>query len=281
LHGICRAPGTTNQPLPTPPYDFNPVVNAGNTFAYVFAPYPGYAAINTLTYNFNAYWNALEASVRHPVGHGLFLSIAYTWQHDLSQGRGTSIFQQSAIQDSYHPRNEYGNSALNVSQILSVSAIWALPWFRTATGWRRSLLGGWQSSFITTVQSGFSLEPALTTPTRGLATRPDRIASSVAGPKTVQQWFNTAAFAAPAAGYFGNAAPGSITGPGAMNLDMAFYKDFRLTEHHKLQFRAELFNILNHTNFSSVQTSLGANNFGRVTAARDPRVAEGVLRYEF
>jgi hypothetical protein len=131
------------------------------------------------------------------------------------------------------------------------------------------------------VQSGFSLDPGLATAMRGLATRPNRIAAVVDGPKTVQQWFNTTAFAAPAVGFFGNAAPGCITGPGTVNFDMAFYKDVPLSEHHKVQFRAELFNILNHTNFSTVQTSLGTNNFGRVTGARDPRIAEGVLRYEF
>jgi hypothetical protein len=55
----------------------------------------------------------------------------------------------------------------------------------------------------------------------------------------VQQWFNTAAFAVPAAGYFGSAAPGSIPGPGTVNFDMALYKDFRIKGRHTIEFRAE------------------------------------------
>lgn len=62
---------------------------------------------------------------------------------------------------------------------------------------------------------------------------------------------------------------------------MAFYKDFHVKERHEFQFRAELFNIFNHTNFSGVQTAYGAGNFGRITSALDPRIAEFALRYQF
>lgn len=101
------------------------------------------------------------------------------------------------------------------------------------------------------------------------------------GPKTVAEWFNVNAFAAPAAGYFGNAAPGSIIGPGVVNFDMALYKDFRVKENNTLQFRAELFNTFNHTNFSGVSTAFGAGNYGQLTSAYDPRIAEFALRFQF
>jgi hypothetical protein len=270
-----------NQPLPAAPYNFNPVINSGSTFTYLYGPYQGYGAINTATFNGYAYWNALELSLRHNLGNSLVVSASYTWQHDLSEERGNSIFGASAVQDSLNARNDYGNSNLNVPQVFTVNAIWSLPWFRTGSPWKRTLLGGWQYSDITIVQSGFSLDPGLSTATKGIATRPNRTAVPLAGPQTVQEWFNTAAFAAPAAGYFGNAAPGSIAGPGTVNFDMALYKDFHIRERITTQFRAELFNVFNHANFSSVQTSFGASNFGQVTAARDPRIAEGVLRISF
>jgi len=187
-----------NQPGPSAPYQFNPIINTGTTFTYLYGPYQGYGAINTATFNANAYWNALELSLRHSVGHNLLVSVGYTWQHGLSQGRG-AVFSASALQDVYHPRNEYGNSSVNVPQVFTTSVIWTLPWFRTAKGLQRALVGGWQISDLTTVQSGFSLDPGLTTATRGLATRPNRTSQPVEGPKTVAQWFNTAAFAAPAA----------------------------------------------------------------------------------
>jgi hypothetical protein len=132
------------------------------------------------------------------------------------------------------------------------------------------------------MQSGFSLTPGLSVPFQGLATRPNRVVgSSVAGPKKQQQWFNTSAFAAPAYGYFGTAAPGSIPGPRVVDFDMALYKDFHVHEQYMFEFRAEAFNIFNHTNFGSVQTAVGAGNYGQVTSALDPRIFEFSLRFQF
>ena len=116
---------------------------------------------------------------------------------------------------------------------------------------------------------------------QGLATRPNSASQPTNGPKTAREWFNTAAFSAPLAGYFGNAGPGTIQGPGTINFDVALYKSFAVSEHHAIEFRAEFFNVLNHTNFSGVQTAFGSANFGYVTAARDPRIVEAVLRYTF
>jgi hypothetical protein len=271
-----------NQALPDPPYDFNPLINSGTVFAYKFAPYLGYGQINTNVSYANLYWNALEINVRHPIGHNLFLTVAYTWQHGLSDTRGQVFFENSnTTQDTYHPRSGYGTSNLNAPQILAISHIWSLPWYQQAKGLTGAALGGWKYAGITTIQSGFALDPGLSVAFQGLATRPDRISGSLTGPKTVQQWFNTAAFAQPPAGYFGNAGTGIIQGPGVINFDMAFYKDFRIKERHTIEFRAELFNIFNHTNFSGVQTAFGAGNYGQITSARDPRIAEFALRYSF
>jgi Carboxypeptidase regulatory-like domain len=277
-----------NQPLPDAPFDYNPLINSdpalsgkAGIFPYVYAPYLGYATVNSLLSMANAYWNALEISVRHPVGHNLFLNVAYTWQHDLGETYGTSTLDGGGAQNVYAPGQDYGDTQLDVPQVFSFSYIYNLPWFRTSRGIAGAALGGWRYAGMTTVQSGFSLNPGLSVPFQGLATRPDRLASSVAGPKTQQEWFSTAAFAAPAYGYFGTAAPGSIPGPGVVDFDMALYKDFHISERNMFEFRAEAFNIFNRTNFSSVQTSLGAANFGQVTSALDPRIFEFSLRFEF
>ncbi|HZO99538.1 MAG TPA: TonB-dependent receptor, partial [Terriglobia bacterium] len=206
-----------NQALPDPPYDFNPLINSGTVFAYKFAPYLGYGQINTNVSYANLYWNALEINVRHPIGHNLFLTVAYTWQHGLSDTRGQVFFENSnTTQDTYHPRSGYGTSNLNAPQILAISHIWSLPWYQQAKGLTGAALGGWKYAGITTIQSGFALDPGLSVAFQGLATRPDRISGSLTGPKTVQQWFNTAAFAQPPAGYFGNAGTGIIQGPGVI-----------------------------------------------------------------
>ncbi|MGH9325822.1 MAG: carboxypeptidase regulatory-like domain-containing protein [Terriglobia bacterium] len=275
-----------NQPLPDPPYGFNPAINTGTINAYVYAPYLGYGAMEATASNLTANWSALEVSVRHPVGHNLFFNVAYTWQHLLSNDSNADLFQEasgSVLQNVYNPSQNYGDSPdNNVPQILSFSAIWNLPWESKALGWRKQILGGWTYADMTTIQSGFSLSPGFSSATAGLAVYPNRVAgSSIVGPKTVNEWFNTSAFAAPAFGYFGNAAPGSIPGPGVVDFDMAFYKDFHITERNVMQFRAEAFNIFNVVNFSGVSTTLGVSNVGQLTSALDPRIFEFDLRFQF
>jgi hypothetical protein len=270
-----------NQPLPDGPFNYNPIINTGTVFQNLYSPYLGYAGINNVQFGNSSSWNALEVLVRHPIGHNLFLNVAYTWQHSLADETCGSPLAGCGPQNIYQPQLDYGNEAFNVPQVLTISTIWTLPWYQNAHGFKGVALGGWQYSDITSIQSGFSMSPGLSVPLQGLASRPNVAASTIGGPKTVQEWFNTAAFSAPAAGFFGNAAPGSITGPGVIDFDMALYKDFHVTERDTLEFRAEAFNIFNHTNFSGVQTALGTGNYGQVTSALDPRIMEFVLRFQF
>src|ERR1700722_7806715 len=118
------------------------------------------------------------------MAHDLFMSVAYTYQHGLSDQRGQTFFENTnSMQDIYHSRNNYGTTNLNVPQILTASLIWNLPWYRNARGFAGAALGGWQFSDITTIQSGFALDPGLSVANQGLATRPDRVASNINGMK--------------------------------------------------------------------------------------------------
>jgi len=260
-------------------YDFDPSINAGKVTPYKFAPYQGYAAISTYTSRQNQNWNALELSLRHPVTTNLFLTVAYTWSHDLTDHVGGTF---SAI-DPYNPSRYYGNAeGLNFPQSLSVTAIYNLPFLREAKGFKGGVLGGWKLSDITTLRSGTSLSPGLSTSNQGNAVRPDRVpGTSIHGPKTQAEWFNKAAFQAPKAGFYGNAATGSIQGPGLIVFDMSLYKEFHISESNFFEFRSEAFNIFNHTNFTTINTTWGNSNYGRATAATDPRILEFALRYHF
>lgn len=262
-----------NQPLPDAPYDFNPVINTGTVLASIYGPYYGYGPINQLNTIVNSNWTALELSARHPVGNNLFLSLAYTWSHGLSDA--TTI-------NYYNPRQFYGNTTSNVPQVFTASAIYALPWLQHDTGWKGIAFGGWQISDITTVDDGYSLTPGLSIPNQGNAARPNPTGTTFAGPRTAAKWFNTAAFTAPAAGYFGTAGTGILRGPGLINFDVTLKKTFKITERMgRLEFRAEVFNVFNHTNFTTVSTNYGSGTFGQVTAAADPRIMEFALRLHF
>ncbi len=270
-----------NQPLPAGGYDFNPLINTGTVSSSYYAPYQGWSSITMDTSEGVAYWDAFELGLRHPVGHNLFLTVAYTWSHNLSNvPSGQYGIQGGGLQNPYALSQAYGNSPLNVPQIFNASLIYNLPWLEKTTGWRRGLLAGWQYSTIATLQTGSSLTPGLSISNPGLATHPNVVAP-LTRPKTVHQWFNTAAYAAPAYGHYGNSGYGTVLGPGVIDFDIAFYKTFALTERVKLQFRGELFNAFNHTNFSAVSTSLGSGSFGQVTSAADPRIGEFALRLNF
>lgn len=261
-----------NQPLPDGQYNFNPIINSGSVFQYVYSPYYGYGPINTLSTFVNSNWTALEVNARHSVGHNFFMQLAYTWSHGLSDASTVNY---------YNPEEYYGNTTTNVPQVFTASAIYNVPWLRQARNWKGLLLGGWNLSDITTIRSGYSLTPGLSIPRQGLAARPNLTGASIAGAQSVASWFNTAAFAAPQAGYFGNAGTGIIPGPGLINFDLSLYKDFAIREKQKIQFRAEFFNAFNHTNFTTVSTTYGTPTFGQVTAAADPRIIELALRYQF
>ena len=272
-----------NQPLPDAPYQFNPEINAQTYSNNVLVPFQGYAGISAIEPALNTNWYGLEIGVRHPVGHNVSLTIAYTWQHDLSEIRGNSLFDNEAGPvNVYEPGDDYGNAAINVPQSLSFGYIWNLPWYQNAHGWQKQVLGGWRYSGLTTIEEGFSQNPGLSISHPGLSNRPNTVSgTSVAGPKTLGEWFNTAAFAAPAVGYFGSAAPGDIYGPGMKDFDMAIYKDFNFLERQKIEFRAEAFNVFNFTNFNGVSTSFGSGTYGTITSTRDPRIFEFALRYQF
>jgi hypothetical protein len=272
-----------NQPLPDPPYQFNPVINAGTVSQYLYSPFYGFAGISQIEPALNTNWYGLEIGVRHPVGHNVSLTVAYTWQHDLSEIRGNTLFNnEGGPANVYAPGDDYGNAAINVPQSFSFGYIWNLPWYHDAHGWQKQVLGGWRYSGLTTIESGFSQNPGLSIAHPGLSNRPNTVSGTIVkGPKTLGEWFNTAAFAAPAAGYFGSAAPGDIYGPGLVDFDMAIYKDFNFLERHKIEFRAEAFNVFNHTNFNGVSTNFGSGTYGTITSTRDPRILELALRYQF
>jgi hypothetical protein len=149
-----------NQPKPSGGLDYNPIINSGTVSTYYYAPYQGYAAITQKATPGVAYWNALELNLGHSAGNHFYLSAAYTYQHDLANVTGTSLFSGGAsVQNPYNLAANYGNSQLNVPHVFAGSLIITLPKLDHSNAFTRSILGRWQYSDITTIQSGASLDP--------------------------------------------------------------------------------------------------------------------------
>ena len=264
------------QPAPDPPYNFNPLINLGTDSNSYFSPYQGYLSVGMYSSIFIANWFALEASLRHPVGHNLYLTAAYTWSHNLDNLGGWI--------NPYEPQTAYGNSTANgdTPQVFTLSGIYSLP--AVHSGWKHYALGGWKYSDMTTIQSGSYESIGVSGSGFGLATRPN-ITGIVTYPKNWKipngAWFNTSVFSKPAAGYYGNVGNGTILGPGLINFDMAAYKDFPITERAKLEFRSEFFNVFNHTNPNNPTATYGSATDGEITSAKSSRIGELSLKLRF
>ena len=99
--------------------------------------------------------------------------------------------------------------------------------------------------------------------------------------RTVDQFFDTSCFSQPTPIRYGNSGRAVITGPGSLGVDIGVRKNIPITESVNLQFRAEFFNMPNHTNFNPPNKRLGNGNFGRITSARDPRIIQFGLKLIF
>lgn len=269
----------TGQSIPATGFAFDPCLNRGLVSADFTRPFAGWGSIVSSrgagSYKGRANYNSLQTGFRYKT-KALTLTLAYTWSKALTDAQGTG----PGGQNQRNLRGEYGLSEFDRTHIFTSGYIYELPFLRDRTGFVGKAFGNWAFSGVTVIEGGAPLNPTLVTGTRGLAARPDCI-GSVAGPNSLTRWFNTAAFAAPAFGFFGNCGTGLIRGPAENNWNWALFKTFPMGEKIKLQFRAEFFNIWNHPNFLRVSTGFGSGNFGQVTSALDERQIEFGLRLDF
>jgi hypothetical protein len=101
------------------------------------------------------------------------------------------------------------------------------------------------------------------------------------GNTTLSHWFDTTAFVVPTVGAFGNAGRSTILGPGAWNVDVAVSRSFAVTEHQRIDFRGEAFNLINHARFGNPNTTMNSPSYGQILSVRDPRILQFALKYIF
>jgi len=148
----------------------------------------------------------------------------------------------------------------------------------------QAVFGDWQLSGILTHYSGswFSVLRGNDNSLSGIGKdRPNVVGNPNVSNPTVQQWFNTKAFAANAPGTFGNSGRDILEGPGFFTLDPALSRNFRIRERQMLQLRWEAFNALNHPNFNNPVATFTSSQFGQITSTGDPRVMQIALKYMF
>jgi hypothetical protein len=262
-------------------------------------PFRGYRSINVLETRYNSNYHSLQAYLQHRFSGASQFNFAYTWSKNLTDNQTSSV--SAAPQDVNNIRAEYSRAVLDRRHVVSANWIYELPFFAKSSGLTHTVLGGWQVSGIGSYYTGLPFTVASSTyDTAGIGFIPAIVAGgrplllcdpNDSAPHTVDQWFNGACFAkqtpAGATGIPnvpGNASRGAVNGPPTARVDFTLSKYFRFTESTSIQFRAEAFNVFNHTNFRNLSTSRAITNealFGSVTSFRDPRVLQFGLKFLF
>lgn len=289
---------------------------AGNNTA-ARRPFTTLNTISDITSNGWLVYNSLQAKIEQRL-HDLYLLGSYTYSQALTNGyseavttlpgstyfpltlgsnlyHGTAVLvsdPNNAAGDALSPYADRGLSSLQLRNNFTASAIYALPFgkgkrfLNNAGRLTDEALGGWQLNSIITSHGGFPLAftQATNTSGSGVTNRPDLLSGCdlYAGAKTVGKWVNTACFSAPRAQQLGNAPRTVGYGPGRTNVDFSLYKKFRTVETQNLEFRAEFFNILNHSQFGVPDQGFGNATFGVISATvHENRQVQFALKYLF
>jgi hypothetical protein len=295
-YGTLYLPGTTTVNTAIPNADF-------------VRPYQGYGNINIYEGTATSNYNSLQVSLNRRMASGLFFGLAYTWSKALGTGSGDGDFFRI---DSLQRFANYGLLSFHRAHNLAANFIYELPdlsrWMGGgAVG--RGILGGWQFSGIYQYLSndnpegiGFAVPGVANPQLTGSFTEGARvrlIGDPTAGVPSGDPYFNInpAAFAPPQPGSLGlESGVRYFLRPGVNNWNMSITKIFRIAEQMNLQLRADAFNVFNHTQFSDYNRTInfrsladptptnftrGPGGFGAVTAVRDPRIMQLMVRFQF
>jgi len=250
-------------------------------------PYLGYGTITMRqTTARSNYWGLLT-SFRHEGGLAGTLTLNYT----LSRNRTTSTNDRDAIDVPQNPLDleaEYADARTDRRHIFSATYVYELPFFRESSNQlAKSILGGWEVSGITNIASGPPVPRILVnTNANRRGNRADTVGDPKAGDMPWPFWFDPTAFAPPADGAYGNSPRAPFRLPGRHQWDVTFSKNWYPTGGDtRVQFRADMINVFNHTQWSAVDAACtaantvtlnrcdigGTDTFGQITATRAPR----------
>ena len=238
-------------------------------------------------------YNAGTLRVERRFQNGLSFVGAYTFAKTLDDHGDLNDPTSFWPQNSYNLKAEWGLSTFNAKHRFTLGYVYDLPlghgrrFGSDMNSVLNEVVGGWQVSGITTFQSGTPITLSTTQDFSNtgnvIVHRPNQVGPvhyMNPSPSNLQ-WFDPTAFANPALGTFGNAHRGAVIGPGINNWDITLGKYFSLVERAKLQFRAEMYNAFNHTQYSGVVGTIGVASAGRITSTRAPRNIQLALRLEF
>lgn len=235
------------------------------------------SAINYLENTAHSWYDAGWVDVRREFRGGLTFLANYTWSKSLTDAADfRSAMMQAAIpQDNSDLAAEKGLNGMDVPHRFVASVVYNIPG-RGGRGLLNRLTSGWSMGTILTAQSGmpFTIQVFGDTANAGTLLGQNPIRANVtgqplypAGTRTTAQWFNPAAFAAPAPYTFGNSGVNTLFGPKFVNLDQSVQRRFMITERYSFTLRVDAFNALNHSNWGYPNNFVNTPQFGSITMA--------------
>lgn len=294
----------------TTSYDLNPAVYIpGSTLpTNQRRPYHNFSNIFQLSQSGNSWYNSGQFSIIKPFTHNFTVSANYTWSKSndtLPFGTDAASFATAGFYTLPYNypdfrRFDRGPSDFDHTNVFVTSYVWQAPTFSEQNRLVRQVVGSWEFSGIVSAQSGRPITIYAGQDQSMTGINEDR-AQYVGGPvyksgacsnTTIpcRSWLNAAAFTLPAVGTFGNVGKGQFRAPGFFNWDMGVFKNFPIRDTLAIQFRGELFNTFNHTNFATTATGVLSQNpvptvnaagFGNILAANDPRIIQLALKIIF
>jgi hypothetical protein len=284
--GLPNVSGVVNGQTYTGPVAINLQTACGNS-PNSYRPFYGATSIERLENAASSDYNALQVAARRSVG-ALNLTVAYTYSHSIDD---SSDRYDSSFVNSYNISQSRASSTYDERHMLNVGWVYDLPLLKKS-GLRHTLLGGWEWSGIETFATG--------TPTGvyngtaygdnagvgngvGTGSYADVIgnpnanippASDLASTAYAKFALNPGAYALPTGLTFGNSGRDSVHGPSRLNFDMGLFKHFAIKENTAIEFRAEGFNVFNHTEWGGFSSSMtctgGANNSAGAPSCLEP-----------
>jgi hypothetical protein len=279
---------------------------------------PNYGRLRVWENTASSIYNSMQVSVRKQTSHGLQFSGNYTYSHSIDSGStwqsvGTTVNGPAGgdgiTTDQTLPGLDRGNSVFDIRHRFVFTYLWEMPFFRNRHSLVAAVLGGWQWNGIWSVQSGahwsaFDDRPPLLQGDCSAPQllhclneggdynldgesndRPNAIANNVHA--THSRWANgfnlpNNFFSTPCLGCVGNLGRNTFVGPGYWTIDSSLFKNIRISDRFRLQFRAEAFNVFNHTNFLiGDNTSLHDPLFGIAGGTNPPRNLQFGLKLSF
>ncbi|HZT28926.1 MAG TPA: carboxypeptidase regulatory-like domain-containing protein [Bryobacteraceae bacterium] len=248
-------------------------------------PLPQWGDIEFIDTDASGTYEALITKVEKRMSQGVTALFTYTFSKTLFDsfaGNGAN-----RLSNPFDARAEKGLAETDQRHRATASFLWELPFFRAQRGVTGHLLGGWQANGVLTLETGMPFYPIQSTEPIAdgcprCNPRPDRLANGnlPGSQRTLQRWFDTSAFKT-AVGHYGTSGRNILTAPGLRNLDFSMFKNFRVTEGKRFQFRWEMYNSTNTPPFNPPGATIGTGTFGQVTSAGSGRVMQSGLRFEF